>query len=137
MQSRQILTAFNRNRPSRQLGSDPFDIVVEWDDRAAQALPVEAIQHRRREAGEVDFDDLVRSKEFVEAATEMPPRLDDHRAGPGDIEPHHLEKDRIGALHAMRNHDDGDAADLERGAGPELQPKSGIDPASADTVAVS
>ena len=97
-----------------ELGSDPFDIVVEWDDRAGQALPVEASQHRRGEAGKVDFDDMVGAKELVEAAPEMPARFDDDRARPGDVEPHHLEEDGVGALHPPRHDDDGDAADGER-----------------------
>src|SRR5437763_17045978 len=95
-----------RNHSSRQLGSDPFDIVVEWDDRAGQAFPLEAVQHRRGEAGQVDFDDLVRSEEFVEAAAEMPARLDNDRARLGNVEPHHLEKYRLGALYAVRDHTD-------------------------------
>src|ERR1700731_3166864 len=118
------------------LRSHPFDIVVERNDRAGQALPFETGQHRRGEAGQVYFDDLVRSKELVEAAAEMAARLDDDRTCPGDVEPHHLEKDRIGALHAMRDHDDGDPADLERGAGSELKPQSGVDAAAADAVPV-
>jgi hypothetical protein len=52
-------------------GKMPFDIVVERDDRARQALPVEAVEHRRSQAGQVDFDDLLGPKELVEPAAEM------------------------------------------------------------------
>src|SRR4051794_21343560 len=96
----------------------PFDAVVERDDWPWQAGPIEAAQHRRGEAGEVDLDDLLGAEELIEAAAEMTTRFDHDRAGPGDIEPHHLEKHRVGALHAMRDYNDGDSADPERRARP-------------------
>src|SRR5436190_671345 len=98
--------------------------------------PFEAVEHRRGKAGKVDFDDLLGAEELVETAAEMAARLDHDRPRSTDIEPHHLEKDRIGALHAVRDHDDGDPADLECGARSELQPQSGINAATADTVPV-
>src|SRR6267154_5957852 len=86
------------------LASDPFDVVIEGDDRAGQALPIEAVQHRRGQAREIDLDDLLRAKEFVKAAAEMPPRFDHDRTRPADVEPHHLKEDRVGALHPVGDH---------------------------------
>src|SRR5262249_59237069 len=88
------------------------------------------------EPGEMDSDDLPGRKELVETAAEMAARFDDDRARPAEVETHHLEKDRIGALHPVRDDDDGDSADPEGGAGTELEPQSGIDAAPPDATAV-
>ena len=114
----------------------PADIVIERDDGAGQPLPVEAVQHRGSEAGEVDFDDLFGAEEFVKAAAEVTTRFDDERPRPADIEAHHLEKDRVGALDTMRDDDDRGPADSDCRARPEFEPQTGINPAPADANAV-
>src|SRR6201987_1523257 len=118
------------------IGWRPFDVVVERNDGARQALPLEAVEHRRGQARQVDLDDLLRAEEFVEATAEMAARFDNDRSRAADVEPHHLEKDGVGALHAVGDHDDLDTPNPQRGARPELEPQSGIDAASADTMTV-
>src|SRR5438094_9367865 len=89
----------------------PFDTLVERDNRARQSGPGEAVEHWRGQAGEVDLDDLLGAEELVEAAAKMTARFDHDRAGPTDIKSHHLEKDRVGALHPVRDDDDRNPAD--------------------------
>ena len=67
------------------------------------------------------------AEEFVKPAAEMPARLDRDGAGTGNVGSHHLKEDRVGALHAVRHDDNGDAAHLQRRAQPERQARAGID----------
>src|SRR6185369_6759349 len=75
-------------------------------------------------------------EKFIEAATEMPARLDCDTARLRDIEPHHLEKDRVGTLDAVRHDDDRDAPDRQCRARPEREPRPGIDAATSNAIAV-
>src|SRR5205823_1594166 len=88
------------------------------------------------EPRQIDLNDLIRPEEFVKPAPEMPARLDHDGARLADIDPHHLEEDRVGALHAMRHDHDGDAADYQCRARSEREPRPGIDAAAPDAIAV-
>src|SRR5262249_58261920 len=57
-------------------------------------------------------------------------------AATANIEPHHLKKHRAGALYAVRDNDDRDAANLQRRATAKLEREPGIDSAPPDTEAV-
>ena len=113
----------------------PFDIRVERDHRPRQPRPVEAPEDRRGQSREIDLDDLIGAEELVEAAAKMAARLDDHGARPADLEAHHFEEDRVGALHPLRYDDHREAADLQRGAGAKRQPHAGVDAAPPDAIA--
>src|SRR5215475_8686780 len=108
------------------LWSGPLHVVVEGDYRTRETLPGKAVQHRRGQAREIDFDDLLGAEELVKAAAEMAAGFDHDRTRPANIEVHHLEKDRVGALHPVRDDDNRDPAHSEGGAGPELEPQPGI-----------
>src|SRR5579885_2154763 len=66
----------------------------------------------------------------------MAARLDRDDPRRGDVEAHHLEEHRVGALGAVRHDDNRDAADAERRARAEGEPYPGIDAAPADAIAV-
>ncbi len=67
----------------------------------------------------------------------MPPGFHHHGTRLGDVEPHHLQKDRIGTLCAHRNHDDLDSAEVEKRGRAEVHLATGIEATAANAFAIS